>query len=123
MADRLGSVGGTIRWKPGWTAEGLPEFGLGIGVSTGEAAAALLGSEEQLEYTLVGDTVNLSQRVQQLGSAGETVISEEDLYEDWAAALREEARTLYVSVARALARPAAAAARPRLSRPLPPADS
>jgi class 3 adenylate cyclase/DNA-binding NarL/FixJ family response regulator len=59
----------------GWTADGLPPFGLGIGVSTGEAAAALLGSEERLEYTLVGDTVNLSQRLQQLGAAGETVIS------------------------------------------------
>ncbi len=60
----------------GWAAEELPAFGLGIGVSTGEAAAALLGSEERLEYTLVGDTVNLSQRLQQLGAAGETVISE-----------------------------------------------
>jgi class 3 adenylate cyclase len=60
----------------GWAAAGLPAFGLGIGVSTGEAAAALLGSEERLEYTLVGDTVNLSQRLQQLGTAGETVISE-----------------------------------------------
>jgi adenylate cyclase len=59
-----------------WTAAGLPAFGLGIGVSTGAAAAALLGSEERLEYTLVGDTVNLSQRLQQLGAAGETVISE-----------------------------------------------
>ena len=59
----------------GWAAAGLPQFGLGIGVSTGEAAAALLGSEERLEYTLVGDTVNLSQRLQQLGYAGETVIS------------------------------------------------
>ncbi|HEY5989375.1 MAG TPA: BTAD domain-containing putative transcriptional regulator [Streptosporangiaceae bacterium] len=35
---------------------------------------------------------------------------EEDLYEDWAAALREEARSTYVSVARVLARRAAAAA-------------
>jgi adenylate cyclase len=60
----------------GWVTSGLPPFGLGIGVSTGEAAAALLGSEERLEYTLVGDTVNLSQRLQQLGAAGETVISE-----------------------------------------------
>ena len=59
-----------------WEAEGLPPFGLGIGLSTGEAAAALLGSEERLEYTLVGDTVNLSQRLQQLASAGETVLSE-----------------------------------------------
>ena len=58
-----------------WEGEGLPAFGLGIGLSTGEVAAALLGSEERLEYTLVGDTVNLTQRLQQLASAGETVIS------------------------------------------------
>ena len=59
-----------------WEAEDLPVFGLGIGVSSGQVAAALLGSEERLEYTLVGDTVNLTQRLQQLASAGETVISE-----------------------------------------------
>jgi adenylate cyclase len=59
-----------------WIAGGLPAFGLGLGLSTGEAAAALLGSAERLEYTLVGDTVNLAQRLQQLASAGETVISE-----------------------------------------------
>ena len=59
-----------------WEAEGLPAFGLGLGLSTGEAAAALLGSEERLEYTLVGDTVNMSQRLQQLAAAGETVLSE-----------------------------------------------
>ena len=53
-----------------WATEGLPAFGLGLGLSTGEAAAALLGSEERLEYTLVGDTVNLTQRLQQLAAAG-----------------------------------------------------
>jgi len=59
-----------------WAAQGLQPFGLGIGLSTGEVAAALLGSEERLEYTLVGDTVNLSQRLQTLAAAGETVLSE-----------------------------------------------
>ena len=59
-----------------WQADGLPPFGLGLGLSTGEAAAALLGSVERLEYTLVGDTVNLSQRLQQLADPGETVLSE-----------------------------------------------
>jgi class 3 adenylate cyclase/DNA-binding NarL/FixJ family response regulator len=59
-----------------WTQEGLPPFGLGLGLSTGEAAAALLGSVERLEYTLVGDTVNLCQRLQQLAGKGETVLSE-----------------------------------------------
>jgi class 3 adenylate cyclase len=59
-----------------WEADGLPAFGLGLGLSTGEAAAALLGSAERLEYTLVGDTVNLCQRLQQLAAKGETVASE-----------------------------------------------
>ena len=59
-----------------WATQGLPAFGLGLGLSTGEAAAALLGSAERLEYTLVGDTVNLSQRLQQFAAAGETVLSE-----------------------------------------------
>jgi class 3 adenylate cyclase len=59
-----------------WATDGLPAFGIGLGLSTGEAAAALLGSAERLEYTLVGDTVNLCQRLQQLAGKGETVASE-----------------------------------------------
>ena len=60
-----------------WAREGLPAFGLGIGVSTGPVAAALLGSEERLEYTVVGDTVNLAQRLQdQARPAGRIVLSE-----------------------------------------------
>ena len=60
-----------------WAARGLPPFGLGIGLSTGPVAAALLGSEERLEYTLVGDTVNLAQRLQDLARpAGCLVFSE-----------------------------------------------
>jgi adenylate cyclase len=59
-----------------WRDQGLAPWGLGIGLTTGEVAAALLGSEERLEYTLVGDTVNLSQRLQQLAEPGETVLSD-----------------------------------------------
>jgi class 3 adenylate cyclase len=60
-----------------WAARDLSPFGLGIGLSTGEVAAALLGSAERLEYTLVGDTVNLAQRLQDLARpAGVTVVSE-----------------------------------------------
>jgi len=58
-----------------WAEDGLPAFRLGLGLSTGEAVAALLGSVERLEYTLVGDTVNLAQRLQQLADPGETVVS------------------------------------------------
>jgi class 3 adenylate cyclase len=60
-----------------WSERELAAFGLGIGLSTGNVAAALLGSDERLEYTLVGDTVNLAQRLQDLARpAGTTVLSE-----------------------------------------------
>ncbi len=59
-----------------WGAERLPPFELGIGLSTGEVAAALLGSDERLEYSLVGDSVNLCQRLQQFAREGETILSE-----------------------------------------------
>jgi adenylate cyclase len=59
-----------------WELSGQPIFGLGMGLSTGLVAAALLGSEERLEYSLVGDTVNLTQRLQQWADPGETVLSE-----------------------------------------------
>jgi adenylate cyclase len=60
-----------------WAGQGLAPFGLGIGISTGDVAAALLGSRERLEYTVVGDTVNLAQRLQDLARpAGNTVASE-----------------------------------------------
>lgn len=58
-----------------WQGEGLAPFGLGIGLSTGEVAAALLGSTERLEYTLVGDTVNLAQRLQDLARPAGTTIA------------------------------------------------
>jgi class 3 adenylate cyclase/DNA-binding NarL/FixJ family response regulator len=60
-----------------WDGTGREEFLLGVGLSTGMAAAALLGSEERLEYTVVGDTVNLAQRLQEMARpGGQTIVSE-----------------------------------------------
>ncbi len=56
-----------------WRADGLAAFPIGIGLSTGSVAAALLGSEERLEYTVVGDAVNLCQRLQQFASRRQIV--------------------------------------------------
>jgi class 3 adenylate cyclase/DNA-binding NarL/FixJ family response regulator len=67
---------GQARVNEVWASETLSPFNLGIGLSTGEVAAALLGSEERLEYTVIGDNVNLSQRLQQWAGPGEIVISE-----------------------------------------------
>jgi class 3 adenylate cyclase/FixJ family two-component response regulator len=59
-----------------WEAAGLPAFHVGIGLSTGLVAAALIGSEERAEYSVVGDSVNLAQRLQQFASSGQTIVSE-----------------------------------------------
>jgi class 3 adenylate cyclase len=59
-----------------WAEAGLAAFSLGIGLCTGEVAAALLGSDERIEYTLVGDTVNLTQRMQDLARPAGTVATQ-----------------------------------------------
>jgi class 3 adenylate cyclase/ActR/RegA family two-component response regulator len=76
LAAALGMHAAQAAVNEEWAAAGLTPFGLGIGLSTGEVAAALLGSDERLEYTVVGDAVNLCQRLQQLGEPGQTVVSE-----------------------------------------------
>jgi adenylate cyclase len=67
---------GQSRVNERWAQRGLAPFELGIGVSTGDVAAALLGSEERAEYTVVGDVVNLCQRLQQFAASGQVVLSE-----------------------------------------------
>ena len=59
-----------------WARRGREPFGLGIGISTGVVAAGFLGSRERLEYTLVGDTVNLAARLTDAARpAGVTIAS------------------------------------------------
>lgn len=52
---------------------GLPRVGVGYGVHWGTAQAGNLGSDLRMEYTVVGDTVNLAHRVQALAAAGEVL--------------------------------------------------
>ncbi len=47
-------------------AKGELPIRLGIGVNTGEIVAGILGSEERFEYAILGDTVNVTQRISDL---------------------------------------------------------
>ncbi len=48
------------------TEAGKPAFEMGIGISTGTVIAGGLGSEDRVHYTVIGDTVNTAQRIQQI---------------------------------------------------------
>lgn len=52
---------------------GAPRLGLGYGVHWGTAVAGSLGSALRMEYTVVGDTVNVAHRVQSLAASGEVL--------------------------------------------------
>jgi len=55
---------------------GLTTVGFGIGINAGEAVAGNLGAARRLEYTVIGDAVNLAQRLESQARAGEVLVSQ-----------------------------------------------
>jgi adenylate cyclase len=59
------------------TAQGKVPIGIGIGLSLGEVVAGTVGTEERMEYTVIGDSVNLAARlVDNARPAGRILISQ-----------------------------------------------
>ena len=50
-------------------------LGFGIGIHTGEAVLGLVGTQERLEYTAIGDSVNTAKRLQENALPGQILIS------------------------------------------------
>jgi adenylate cyclase len=56
----------------GWM-DGMSALGMGIGVNTGTVIAGTVGGGGRLEYTVVGDAVNVAQRIQSEAEAGQVL--------------------------------------------------
>ena len=71
ISDQVALFGATKLYARG------PEHGKlkhGIGVHTGEVLAANIGSPDRLSYAMVGDTVNVASRIQEMNKFFETDI-------------------------------------------------
>ncbi len=59
-----------------WKAEGKREFTVGMGINTGDVVMGNLGASSRMNYTVIGDNVNLAARLYNVAKAGEIIISD-----------------------------------------------
>ncbi len=60
------AISGLVHLNARLAGEGRPPLAVGIGIQTGRAVVGSIGSPRRLEYTAIGDTVNVASRVEGL---------------------------------------------------------
>jgi adenylate cyclase len=55
---------------------GLPTFELGLGINTGEVFTGYIGSPKRMDFTVIGDHVNIASRLCSVASGGKVIVGE-----------------------------------------------
>lgn len=56
------------------TTDGKVDINMSIGINTGEVVALNMGSDNRMEYTVMGDVVNTTSRLEGIANPGEVII-------------------------------------------------
>ena len=73
MRTRLAEI------RPGWLAQYRESLAMGIGVTTGYVTVGNIGSPARLDYTVMGNQVNLASRLADQATGGQILVSERTL--------------------------------------------
>jgi adenylate cyclase len=93
------------QWNSERVARGQVPVHIGIGINSGEVVAGYLGSSKALEYTVIGDSVNVGARLCSAAKPGQILVSEDtekrlnglfDLHEQPPIALKGKSKPLRI---------------------------
>jgi adenylate cyclase len=65
-----------LKLSQDWIAQGKHPFTVGMGINTGDVVMGNLGASSRMNYTVIGDNVNVAARLYNVAKGGEIVISE-----------------------------------------------